>query len=234
MPIDYSNINFLPFPRPSLDISHQRFGRLKVLGFVGKQFTKRSAWLCECDCGTLHPVVADQLKSGNTSSCGCLEIENRIKHGNCSRVKKTPEYTAWQNMIARCENSNRAGSEDYIGRGVTVCPEWRNDFLCFLKDVGKRPSLEHSLDRFPDNNGNYERGNTRWAIWPDQNRNTRRNRWITFQNRTLCLRDWATVLNIDYSTLRHRLSKNPSVEKAFTDPINQNYSRKQFTATPPM
>ena len=77
-------------------------------------------------------------------------------------------------MIQRCENPNVAGYQEYYGGcGVTVCPQWK-DFAVFYADVGPRPSPTHSIDRYPNNDGNYEPGNVRWAT-PKQQVENRRN-----------------------------------------------------------
>jgi hypothetical protein len=76
-------------------------------------------------------------------------------------------------MKQRCYNPNNRNFPNYGGRGITVCAAWRDDFAAFLHDMGPRPSPDHSLDRFPDNDGNYEPGNVRWAT-PDQQRGNMR------------------------------------------------------------
>jgi hypothetical protein len=78
-------------------------------------------------------------------------------------------------MIARCENPNVERYPYYGGRGIKVCDEWRNEFEAFLRDMGRKPSLEHSIDRI-DVNGNYEPGNCRWATAEVQANNKRRSR----------------------------------------------------------
>lgn len=92
-------------------------------------------------------------------------------HGHKSRGY-TPEYIAWQNMIARCENPNHAAFDNYGGRGIHVCVAWRESFEAFFAHVGTKPSCAHSIDRI-DNDRGYEPGNVRWATKSEQAKNRR-------------------------------------------------------------
>lgn len=75
-------------------------------------------------------------------------------------------------MFQRCENPNTQAWRHYGGRGISICDAWRS-FEVFLKDMGKKPTQWHSLDRI-DCNGNYEPSNCRWASKAVQSRNQRR------------------------------------------------------------
>jgi hypothetical protein len=90
-----------------------------------------------------------------------------VKHGKCG----TREYTSWEMMNARCNNPKATGYENYGGRGITVCERWRR-FENFLADMGPRPAGT-TLDRWPNNDGNYEPGNCRWATRAQQLGNRR-------------------------------------------------------------
>lgn len=106
----------------------------------------------------------------------------------------------WRAMLQRCRPG---GHPDYGGRGIRVCDHWKS-YEAFLQDVGKRPSPEHSLDRI-DNEGNYEPGNVRWATIKEQNRNTRSNRMLEYEGRTMPLAAWAEEVGLTYAQLRNRL-----------------------------
>lgn len=88
------------------------------------------------------------------------------------RSEQPPEYTAWVDMIQRCSNPKQKSYLAYGGRGITVCPEWREDFQRFLADMGARPSPKHSLER-RDSNAPYCANNCRWATNIEQQNNKR-------------------------------------------------------------
>ncbi len=192
-----------------IDLSKSRFGRLVALKIVSLDERGRATWLCQCDCGTKVECQAVRLRSGNTKSCGCLRIDvtrARSKtHGYAPQGRRPPEYTAWANMIARCNNEKHEKYPHYGGRGIKVATRWLDSFETFLADVGDRPNVRYSIDRI-NVNGNYEPGNVRWATKHQQMRNRRDNRLITFGGQTKTLKDWATEIGIDESTLRYRLS----------------------------
>lgn len=201
------------------NLTGRKFGRMNVIEYKGKPEKGRgSLWLCQCECGTRKVVYASNLKKGDTKSCGCLHKEiakaSSTTHGDCG----TPEYEAWCKIKQRCYKKTNRNYYRYGGRGITVCDRWLESFENFLEDMGPRPVSKESIDRI-NNNGNYEPENCRWANRKEQNRNTSRNRMLTFNGKTMCMAEWAERLNLDYQNLARRLNKfGWSVEKSLTKP----------------
>lgn len=160
-----------------IDLTGQRFGRLAVVCRAAVRPKGGAYWACFCDCGKTVEVLGSNLRSGDIQSCGCLRSElfaaKKTTHGKARRGKVTPEYRAWCRMLARCHAPCNASQPNYAGRGIVVCQEWRDSFEAFLAHIGPIPSPHHSVDRFPNNDGNYEPGNVRWATRSQQNKNKR-------------------------------------------------------------
>jgi hypothetical protein len=86
----------------------------------------------------------------------------RRKHGHTDHTHQSREYRSWAQARNRVLNPNSKDWPRYGGRGITMAPEFAESFEAFLAYMGPRPAGT-SLDRI-DNDGNYERGNMRWAI----------------------------------------------------------------------
>ncbi len=126
-------------------------------------------------------------------------------------------------MLTRCYNASGGDVANYQARGIIVCERWRKSFPNFLEDMGHPPSSGHSLDRFPDVDGNYEPSNCRWATKLEQANNVRNNILITFAGKTLTLKQWSRELTgFPYNSLFYRFKAGWTVERMFSVPINLN------------
>ncbi len=198
-----------------------RFGRYTVIAELPRRIVRN--WLCRCDCGTERSVGHSNLTSGHSKSCGCLQRElmaaRMIKHGeSCSTLKHSAEYRIWQHMIGRCHRTTHHAYKNYGGRGITVCAKWRESYKEFLSDVGRRPSLQHTIDRHPNNSGHYEPGNVRWANRHEQGGNKRNNRILEYNGERRILADWARLTGIRQTVISKRLDHlGWSVERALTE-----------------
>ncbi len=72
----------LCIPKPlRCDLRGRTFGYLTALEPTEKRHRKDILWKCSCKCGKETEVPATMLMQGNTTSCGCLNVEI-LKHCN--------------------------------------------------------------------------------------------------------------------------------------------------------
>jgi hypothetical protein len=135
--------------------------------------------------------------------------------------RKHPLWGIWHMMISRCHYEDNESFHRYGGRGIQVCAEWRNDFWAFVRDIPPRPSPKHTLGRI-DNNKGYSPGNVEWQTYAKQNRNYRRNVFLTIDGRTQVMADWADERGIIPSTIRKRLKRGWSERDAVMKPLRQH------------
>lgn len=131
------------------------------------------------------------------------------KHGLCN----TQTYRAWTQLIQRCTNDNLKCWKNYGGRGISYDPAWA-DFRVFLADMGECPP-EMSLDRI-DNDRGYGPGNCRWASRTEQATNRRTVVFLTHDNQTFSVAEWARRTGIKAPTIRNRLKQGWTISEALT------------------
>lgn len=159
-----------------INLMGQRFGRLTVVEQNLAAKNGSYTWICKCDCGNItKPIRGDCLRNGHRKSCGCIKKEVCGKFTTHGKSESQP-YTTWTMMKQRCFNPHACGFQNYGGRGITVCDEWKDNFQAFYDYVSKLPhfgEVGYSLDRI-NNDGNYEPGNVRWATRYEQQNNRRK------------------------------------------------------------
>lgn len=212
------------------NINQRRCLVKKVNDLIGKKFNKLTVidrglanskrrevmWVCQCECGKTTQVSTDDLKNGHNKSCGCLRHE----------LSRTRIYDIWQGMNRRCYDKNTREYKRYGGRGIAICDEWKNDFISFYNWAMENGYQENlTIDRI-DNNGDYKPDNCRWITNAEQCLNRRTNRYVTYNEETKTISQWAKEKNLKFCTLSHRLDSGWSVEKALNLPVNF-YNKKK-------
>lgn len=135
------------------------------------------------------------------------------------RADHASEFGSWCNMRSRCFNPKDKGYPAYGARGITVCARWKHSFANFLEDMGPKPTPRHSIDRYPNNDGNYEPGNCRWATSKQQNRNRRDNVRVVWQGQDRLLIDIASSWGLSYRTVLDRINAGWPSDLAITEPL---------------
>lgn len=220
------------FRTKNKDIRPQ-YGYCKVL-YIDKYNTllHKTLWV-KVKCKKCGKIVSkslsrmkDAIKHGYPNTCGCVvsKSDRDDAVGNRHRL-----YSIWNNMISRVECENSPQYKYYGERGITICKEWRNNYLSF-----KEWALNHgyndklTIDRI-DVNGNYEPNNCRWITQKQQLRSMRSNKMYTINGVTKCLQDWCEYYDINMNTVNKRLRLNWDIEKALTKPVKKNNHYSQYT-----
>ena len=185
-------------------------------------------WLCQCDCGReierAGYLLTKAVKQGRPSSCGC--VHHLKTHGHVTKHASRQERllnNVWSAMRQRCLNPCNKDFPRYGGRGISMCEAW-GDFATFYDWAiagGYRPGL--TIERV-NVNGDYEPTNCTWIPNARQALNWEHSLRVSYNGRTQGIRQWALECGLNYYTLKTRLAKGWSAERALTTPT-QAHSR---------
>lgn len=107
--------NFIPEGTPLLFIEQTVWG----------QHTK-ATYKCLL-CGSITEKNISLVKSGRLKSCGCLNVSSRFSNG----LSAHPLYAIHTSILNRCYNEKCQTYRNYGSKGVTMCQEWKSNFMAF-------------------------------------------------------------------------------------------------------
>jgi len=225
------------------NLTGMRFGRLVVQSFNHTERSGKKAyhyfWNCKCDCGKTVSTRADALNAGRTISCGCYQVERRIKantkHGKCH----TRLHRIWTGMKQRCYNPNSNGYKNYGGRGIKVCEKWLNNFSNFYHWALTSGYSENlTIDRI-ENDEDYSPDNCQWTTLEKQQavgkkRENTRYVFIEHEGKRLSLEGWSLLLGGNHGLVSSRIKNGMDRLLAISKPVNiskQGVKRCQYQLT---
>lgn len=232
--------HILPTSKYNESYNGNKYGRLEVISVRSGNARK---FECKCECENIIYARPIDLINGVVKSCGCIMREKTE-----NSISKDRLYHIWNGMKSRCYNKNEPKYRNYGGRGIAVCPEWKDNYPAFKERAystgydEKAPFGECTIDRI-DVNGNYEPSNCRWITNKEQQSNKRpSSEWakrtckkrvfLILNGEKISKRELCSQYGISESMLNYRINKKKmSVYDALTVPkICEGRPRKSVIA----
>lgn len=198
-----------------IDLSGKQIGRLLVVrrveDHVARSGKHRVQYLCECGCGKLITVIGDNLRRGNTLSCGCLQKDTARRANKTHGETNSRLYGVWCGIKRRCNTPSDRAYRWYGARGITMCDEWHTSYQVFRDwayHSGYDPDAPRgqcTIDRI-DPNGNYEPSNCRWVSQLEQANNLRSNHRLVYNGETHTMAEWGRIMNIPATKICERVT----------------------------
>lgn len=189
-----------------------KFGELTIIKELNPNITpcgtRQRRFLCKCVCGNEVIRHLSSLLHSNGISCGCLDFNiGEINRKYTKEQKNSFLYSTWVGMRQRCYYKKSTHYRLYGARGITVCDEWRNDYLAFYNwSIEHGASEELTLDRI-DNDKGYSPNNCRWATLEQQANNKSTSRFISYNGVSKTVMEWSKYRNINEGTIRSRIDR---------------------------
>lgn len=193
------------------DLTGKKFGYLTVIerapNHIRPSGYKEVMWKCRCDCEKEVVRSAKGLKRYNRCSCGCMKSTVTREQATTHGCTNTRLFRIWSGIKTRCDNPNDQHWDDYGGRGVIICDEWKNDFVAFKNWAESNGySDDLTIDRI-NVNGNYCPENCRWVNWKVQANNKRTTVKINYHGELYTMSELADMFGVKLSRIkgaRHR------------------------------
>ena len=150
------------------------------------------------------------------------------KYKEFSVAENKSEHNSWRAMKERVNNPKYWCYHRYGGRGISVCDSWMvkiGGFENFMRDMGKKPSPSHQLDRI-NTDGDYEPSNCRWVDIITQHNNTSLNRFETVDGITKTIANWCREYGIENRTVYNRMRDGKTFEQALKASAGRTYTKR--------
>lgn len=202
-----------------INLLGQKVGRLTIVKEADRDKRNKIRYFCLCDCGVECIKLRGSILSGRTTSCGCYQKQSSSERSKILNTKhglsKHPLFNVWRGMKKRCYLETHKAYKSYGGRGIKMCNEWKNDFTVFYEWAMQNGwEIGLQIDRFPDNDGNYEPLNCRITTCKINNTNKRTSVKITYQNETKTASEWGEIYGKHRSNIAFRVKKGLGPEEA--------------------
>lgn len=203
--------------RPPIDILNTQKAersKLTALEYIKETVpfgkSRRTAIICQCDCGNKLTISVFHFKNGGIRSCGCMpKGEARTYQYSCEKIRNI--YYA---MISRCHIPTDTGYKYYGGRGVKVCDEWRNNpqlFFDWAVENGWEPGLELDKDKIGD--GLLYSPQTCCFLTNLENMRHKRNSVKTeYMGKDICISELREIIGCSHTYIKSRLDNGKSAE----------------------
>lgn len=231
------------FPGSRLRILEQRPSqkRYKPNGVI-RSTRPRVLVQCLCKEGKIFECSWGDVKSGNTTSCGCLGAEHRLASKVTHGLSGSKIFMGLLSKIARCENPKVPAYKHYGARGISVFQGWKDDpqsyvdyILSLHPDAEELLAQGYHVDRI-NNDGNYEPGNVRIITQTENKNNTRANVFIeVFGERitiAMALKKYGRFSNLKRSGFTYREHVGWDLERALITPVCRGRRLPENYSTP--
>lgn len=182
------------------DLTGEYFGYLKILRYVGVDYSANHYWAARCPC--LKTVVAqgNNLKSGRTVSCGCIKDKEGFVR------------LEWSAMISRFTDEKHPDWPEHGGIGRKVHDLFKS-FRSFRSNAGV-PALVSDL-KLINPRGDFRPGNVRWIASPS--RNFGNPRYVNVGGRKVQAAHLARELGVEKHEVFNRLNRGQTAEQIYLE-----------------
>lgn len=196
----------MPSKQSATEFLNKAFGKLFIIEDLGVRKGGRFV-LAKCECGTEKSYRLADVKRGASTNCGCVRIgkvaDRNYKHGLSNHVL----HRVWMGMKERCYYEKHEAFHHYGGKGIVVCDEWKDDFMCFYNWAITNGWAKGLTIERDNSNGNYEPNNCRIATQKEQCRNKSNNRILEYNGQSKCITEWAEEMGVKETLIRHRIDR---------------------------